>query len=179
MSEQTVTERPLQQLAVFAVQHAIRGSSFKRNSLLKPFDIILQELDCNPRPGDKQQEEPMLRAATKQLIFDHLERIARDEEHAPGKTKMSKVDQYVDLFFDGVLFQLHDGDVNALLDREKFLRAAYLYWVRQALAKMFVSKGLAKDIGQATDELQKEEENEDEAGAGGTEGEEANGDSTV
>jgi hypothetical protein len=117
----------------------------------------------------------MLRAGTKQLIFDHLERIAKDEEHAPGKTKMSKVEEYVDLFFDGVLGQLHDDDVNALLDREKFLRAAYLYWVRQTIARMFVSKGLAKDIGQATDELQKE----DEAGAGGTEGEEASGESTV
>ncbi len=46
---------PLKELAVYAVQHSIRGTSIKPNSLLKPLDIILQELDRCPNPDDKME----------------------------------------------------------------------------------------------------------------------------
>lgn len=153
---QELQELPLQELAVFAAQNSIKGTSFKRNSLLKPLDIILQELDRCPNPDDKK-ELALIRAATKELIFDHLERIAKDE-YKPGQTKQSKVNQYVDLFFDGVLEKAHHGKVNRLLSREKLIRAAYLFWVRQAWAEIFVSKGKAKDIARATDELREMDE---------------------
>ena len=37
----------LKELATYAAQNNIRGSTFKRNSLLKPLDIILQELNAS------------------------------------------------------------------------------------------------------------------------------------
>ena len=43
-------ELPLQQLAVYAAHNSIKGSSFKRNALLKPLDIILEELDRCKNP---------------------------------------------------------------------------------------------------------------------------------
>jgi CRISPR-associated protein Csc3 len=159
-------EIPLKELAVYAAQMSIKGSSFKRNSLLKPLDIILQELDRCPNPDDENELE-LIRAATKELIFDHLERIAKDG-YKLGKTKQSKINNYVDLFFEGVLKKAHRGKVNKLLSREKLIRAAYLFWVRQAWAEILVSKGKAKDIALATDELQKmDEATEEVANAAG------------
>ncbi len=153
---QELQELPLQELAVFAQKSNIKGTSLKRNSLLKPLDIILQELDRCPNPDDKKELE-LIRAATKEFIFDHLERIAKDE-YKIGQTKQSKVNQYVDLFFDEVLEKAHHGKVNKLLSREKLLRAAYLFWVRQAWAEYFVAKGKARDIARATDEIQEMDE---------------------
>jgi hypothetical protein len=153
---QELQELPLQKLAIFAQKNNIKGTSLKRNSLLKPLDIILQELDRCPNPDDKKELE-LIRAAAKEFIFDHLERIAKDE-YKPGQTKQSKINEYVDLFFDGVLEKAHHGKVNKLLSREKLLRAAYLFWIRQAWAEYFVAKGKANDIARATDEIQEMDE---------------------
>lgn len=120
-------------VATFAAQNAIRGTSFKRNSLLKPLDIILQELDHCPAPDDLNELE-LVRAGTKELIFDYLERIA-PADYKPGRTKQEKVNYYVDLFFDGVLNKAHHGKVNRLLNRERLIRSAYLFYLREALPK--------------------------------------------
>ncbi|SRR5712692_6661008 len=157
---QELQELPLQQLAAYAAHNSIKGSSFKRNSLLKPLDIILEELERCQNPDDKK-ELAVICAGTKELIFDHLARIAK-EEYKPGQTKQSKINQYVDIFFEDVLKRDYHGKVNKLLSREKLIRAAYLFWVRQAWAEIFVSKGKAKDIAQATDELQKPNEDASE-----------------
>ncbi len=134
----------LKELATYAAQNSIRGSTFKRNSLLKPLDIILQELDHCPAPDDRNELE-LVRAGTKGLIFDHLERIA-DSEYKPGRTKRDKVNYYVDLFFDGVLDKAHHGKVNRLLNRERLIRSAYLFYVREAIpvkSKVGVAAGVA------------------------------------
>ena len=134
----------LKELATYAAQNNIRGSTFKRNSLLKPLDIILQELDRCPAP-DNANELELVRAGTKGLIFDHLERIA-DVEYKPGRTKRDKVNHYVDLFFDGVLFKAHHDKVNRLLNRERLIRSAYLFYLREAIpvkSKVGVAAGVA------------------------------------
>ncbi|HVB23680.1 MAG TPA: hypothetical protein VNG51_17215 [Ktedonobacteraceae bacterium] len=120
-------------VATYAAQNSIRGTSFKRNSLLKPLDIILQELDHCPAPDDLNELE-LVRAGTKELIFDYLERIA-PADYKPGRTKQEKVNHYVDLFFDGVLNTAHHGKVNRLLNRERLIRSAYLFYLREALPK--------------------------------------------
>ena len=121
----------LKALATYAAQNTIKGTTFKRNSLLKPLDIILQELDHCSAPDDMNELE-LIRAGTKEFIFDHLERIAKTE-YKPGRTKRDKVNHYVDLFFDEVLFKAHHGKVNKLLGRERLIRSAYLFYVREAL----------------------------------------------
>src|SRR5713226_9613399 len=121
----------LKELATYAAQNNIRGTSFKRNALLKPLDIIMQELDHCSAPDDMNEFE-LIRAGTNEFIFDHLERIAKTD-FKPGRTKRDKVNHYVDLFFDEVLSKAHHGKVNKLLSRERLIRSAYLCYVREAL----------------------------------------------
>ncbi len=141
----------LKELAEYAANNNIRGTSLKRNSLLKPLDIILQELDRCPNPDDPNELE-LVRTGTKGLIFEHLERIA-SADYKPGRTKESKVNHYVDLFFDEVLRKANHGKVNRLLSRERLIRSAYLVYYRQALAEYFVAKGKARDLAEASDKM--------------------------
>lgn len=123
----------LRAMAVYAAENRIRGNTFKRNSLLKPLDIILSELDRCPSP-DNINELELIRAGTKEMIFDHLERIAQSD-YKPGRTKQDKVGRYVDLFFDEVLLRAHHNNVNRLLSRERLIRSAYLFYLREALPR--------------------------------------------
>jgi hypothetical protein len=47
--------------------------------------------------------------------------------------KQDQIRAYVDLFFDGILEKMHEGDVNRLLQRNKLIRSAYLTYYRDAL----------------------------------------------
>ena len=152
----------LKELAEYAATNGIRGTSFKRNSLLKPFDIILQELDRCPNPDDPNELE-LVRTGTKGLIFEHLERIA-GANYKPGRTKEGKVNHYVDLFFDDVLGKANHGKVNRLLSRERLIRSAYLVYYRQALAEYFVAKGKAKDIAEASSKIESMDEEDIDLG---------------
>ncbi len=137
----------LQAMAVYAAENRIKGNTFKRNSLLKPLDIILNELDHCPAP-DNLNELALIRAGTKEMIFDYLERIAQSD-YKPGRTKQEKVGRYVDQFFDEVLDKAHHGKVNRLLSRERLIRSAYLFYYREAIPQR-----AAKDVvlDEATDE---------------------------
>jgi hypothetical protein len=128
-------EIPLRLLAIFAVKEYIRGTSDKRSSLLKPIDIIIKKLDRCTHP-DKPEEIQLLRAAAKTDVWLYIERTAK-EEYKPGRTKEGKVYEYVNLFFDGVLGQMHNNQVNKLLTRERDLRAAYLFWMREEIGRRF------------------------------------------
>ena len=142
----------LKELAEYAANNNIRGTSLKRNSLLKPLDIILQELDRCPNPDDPNELE-LVRTGTKGLIFEHLERIA-SADYKPGRTKEGKVNHYVDLFFDEVLKKANHSKVNRLLSRERLIRSAYLVYYRQALAEYFVAKGKARDLASASSKIE-------------------------
>ena len=146
----------LKALAEYAVNNHIRGTSNKRNSLLKPLDIILQELDRCPKPDDSNELE-LVRAGTKGFIFEHLERIA-GAGRKPGSTKQGKVNHYVDMFFDEVLKKAHHSKVNALLTRERLIRSAYLVYYRQALAEYFVARGQAKNMAEAEGKVEQVDE---------------------
>ena len=123
---------PLQQMAALAVNAHLKGRSFKRNSLLKPLDIILENLEREP----KEDVRDLVRRASERQIFDHIDAIT-PAKYKPGlakrEQKMDQIRAYVDLFFDGVLAQAHRGDVNRLLQRNKLIRSAYLIYYRDAL----------------------------------------------
>ncbi len=138
----------LQAMAVYAAQNRIQGVSRNRNSLLKPLDIILEELDRCPEP-DNLNEIALVKAGTKRMIFDHLERIA-DADYKPGRTKQEKISHYVDLFFNDVLGKAHHGKVNKLLDRARLLRSAYLFYFSEALP--YMPKSPIAGSGSTTDD---------------------------
>lgn len=125
---------PLKQMAILAANERLKGRSFKRNSILKPLDIILENLEREP----KEDVWDLVRRASERQIFDHIDAIT-EAQYKPGlvkrEHKMDQICAYVDLFFDGVLTQIHDGDVNRLLQRNKLLRSAYLTYYRNALSE--------------------------------------------
>ena len=122
---------PLKQMATLAAEAHIKGRSFKRNSILKPLDIILENLEREP----KADVRDLVRRASERQIFDHIDAIT-EAKYKPGlvkrEQKMDQIRLYVDLFFDDVLAQLHRGDVNRLLQRGKLIRSAYLTYYRDA-----------------------------------------------
>jgi CRISPR-associated protein Csc3 len=118
----------LDQMARVAAQNYLIGSSFKRNSLLDPLDTLLELTEKNPLPEDRAE----LRAAGVTNIFSRLERLA-EADRKPGRTKREEVKRYVNLYVDGLLAQDHHGDVNQLLNRARFIRSAYLFYVQEAL----------------------------------------------
>jgi CRISPR-associated protein Csc3 len=120
--------KPLQTLAEAAWRDHIIGSSLKRNSLLKPFDMMLDGLEAKSEAFGLDT----LRAQMTEEIFRHLEAIAADE-YKPGRTKREKVKAYVDAFFDGVLNVVYRGNVQKLLSDVKPLRSAYLFYIREQI----------------------------------------------
>ena len=146
----------LRAMAVYAAENRIRGNSFKRNSLLKPLDIILSELDRCPAP-DNLNELALIRAGTKEMIFDHLERIAQPG-YKVGRTKQEKVSHYVDLFFDEVLKKAHHNNVNRLLGRERLIRSAYLFYLRETLPRKAADNGVISAGGSDYEDEANEEE---------------------
>jgi len=127
----------LKTLAIHAARTRVRGRSYKRNSLLKPLDFILDELDRCPDPQNPNEIE-FAKTSSKGLIFEHVKRIAKGVHE-------QDIYKYVDLFFDGVLAEAHHGNVNRLLQRERSIRSAYLVYMREELANIFVSKGKASN----------------------------------
>ena len=136
----------LQDLATFAASHRIRGRSYKRNSMLKPLDIILNELDRCPNTKDPD-EIRLVRAGSKGLIYEHVQRVAKG-------VREDAIYHYVDLFFDRVLTDAHHDNANKLLQRERLIRSAYLVYMRQALAEIFIAHGKAKSAGDAMHTMQ-------------------------
>jgi CRISPR-associated protein Csc3 len=122
---------PLKQMATLAAEEHIKGRSFKRNSILKPLDIILENLEREP----KEDVRDLVQRASERQIFDHIDAIT-EAKYKPGlakrEQKMDQIHSYVDLFFDGILTQFHRGDVNRLLQRGKLMRSAYLTYYRDA-----------------------------------------------
>lgn len=144
----------LQAMAVYAAEHRIKGKTLKRNSLLKPLDIILNELDRCPAP-DNSNELELICAGTKEMIFDHMDRIS-PSEYKLGRTKQEKISHYVDLFFDDVLKQAHHNDANRLLSRERLIRSAYLFYLREALPQKTAKNAVTGD--EASEDLEDTEE---------------------
>lgn len=123
---------PLKQMAALAAEEHLKGRSFKRNSILKPLDIVLENLEREP----KEDVRDLVRRASERNIFDHIDSITEAQYKLGLVKRERKLDQiraYIDLFFDGILEKVHEGDVNRLLQRSKLLRSAYLTYYRDAL----------------------------------------------
>jgi hypothetical protein len=137
--------KELEELARHAARYRVRGQSYKRSSLLKPLDIILAELERCPDTRNPNELE-FVKASSKGLIHDHVKRVSRG-------VRTEDIYEYVTLFFDNVFKRAHQGDANFLLQRERALRSAYVVYMRQALADIFVERGNAKNTQEAQQEL--------------------------
>jgi CRISPR-associated protein Csc3 len=111
----------------------IKGRSYKRNSLLKPLDIILDFLEREPREALRE----VVRKAAEREIFDHVYNVI-EAQFRPGLTKQRHlqdvIHEYVMLFFEEILNDAYKRDVNRLLRNKRMLRSAYLIDYRDALS---------------------------------------------
>jgi CRISPR-associated protein Csc3 len=139
------TMQALIELAKIAWRDRIIGRSWERNSLLKPFDMILDALKGK---SDAFTVET-LRAALVEDIFRHLE-VITPQEYKPGRTKREKVKDYVDLFCTGLLEGVYRGNINRLLNDEKGLRSAYLFYLREQIP-LRDREDESQRVGQAND----------------------------
>lgn len=131
------TVKQLENLAVVAWRDHIVGRNIQnRNSLIKPFDMILAGLEQKPAAFGLDT----LQAQLAEEIFRHLEAIASDE-YKPGRTKREKVKAYVAAFFDGVLGEAYHGNATKLLADGKALRSAYLFYLREQIPMKTREKG--------------------------------------
>jgi hypothetical protein len=136
----------LKDLATYAATHRIRGRSYKRNSLLKPLDIMLGQLDRCPDPKNKDELE-LVQTGSKGLVLEHIKRVAKP-------VREDAIYHYVDIFFDQVLKDAHHGNANRLLQRERLIRSAYLVYLREELARVFIARGKAASQGEAMQEME-------------------------
>ncbi|HET8911467.1 MAG TPA: hypothetical protein VFN23_08405 [Ktedonobacteraceae bacterium] len=136
----------LKDLANHAASRRIRGRSYKRNSLLKPLDIILDELDRCPDTKNEEELE-LVWTGSKGLIFDHVKRIAKGVHE-------EDIYRYVDLFREKFFEQSQHRNANRILQRERLIRSAYLVYMREALAEIFVVRGKAKNPQEAMQRIE-------------------------
>ena len=146
LMEEPMTQ--LQTLAQMAVDNNILGGTGPfgrrpRNALLKPFDIVFDELEQHPGAAPED-----VHAAAAEEVFSHLQRIA-EGEFKPGAVKEEKVGRYVRQLLDGVVGEMFGGDLNRFIADERFVRSAYLWYVRQALVARREERALEKDMAGA------------------------------
>jgi hypothetical protein len=103
------------------------GRTLVRSSLLKPLDLILDQLERYP--GERPDR---LRAAVADEIFAYLDRV-RESDRRPGRAALEAIRAYVGHFFDDLLAGEHHGDVNRLLSRARLIRSAYHQYIREAV----------------------------------------------
>jgi CRISPR-associated protein Csc3 len=120
--------KQLQELAKIAWQGKLKGQTWERSSLLKPFDIIFDGLESKSEAFGVDT----VQAQVNTEIFEHLHRIA-PEDRKPGRPKREKVKGYVAHFFHEILASVYGGNLNHLLADAKGLRAAYLFYLREQI----------------------------------------------
>jgi CRISPR-associated protein Csc3 len=126
-SNEMKAAKVMAQLGELGAHSYIKGKSYKRNSLLKPLDIIF---DLMERKSDYLDEEIMFATAT-QEILDHINRISPDNRK-PGETKYQKIEDFVSTFKENLFEGVYEGKVNDLIAEQKVLKSAYLFYRRKA-----------------------------------------------
>ncbi|SNY41161.1 CRISPR-associated protein Csc3 [Orenia metallireducens] len=121
------TAKVMAELGELGAGSYIKGKSYKRNSLLKPIDIIFDLLE---RKSEYLDEEIIFATAT-QEIFDHISRIS-PEDRKPGDTKYQKIEEFITAFKEKLFEGVYKGKLNELIADQKVLKSAYLFYYRKA-----------------------------------------------
>lgn len=134
----------LAKLAEIARASGLKGKSLKKHALIMPIDHIFEKVgQASTVFGD---DDDALKAVIKEDIFAYLDRVT-DEQYRPGKKKTLAIDNFVETFFTQIIDGLYKGNKTKLLADEKYLRSAYLFYIR----KQYYSKKESDDASVATD----------------------------
>lgn len=121
----------LQRLAEIAWKGGIRGKSLERHSLMTGMDEVLRKMNLL----GTELNQPVLRAAAAQELFDHIKRVYQHEERTVGRTLSDACEEFVQVFFDDVFEGVYNGKQARLLNHEKTLRSAFHFYMRKQIPK--------------------------------------------
>jgi CRISPR-associated protein Csc3 len=114
----------LREAAKLAAEASLRGSSFNRSSIVKPFTDFLKDI----RGYKEYMDLDFLFASLSQKFHNHLDRIW---DYKVGETKLNQITQYY-----GILRKLYEEVYNArpekLLNDREDITAAYLFFWQEA-----------------------------------------------
>ncbi len=128
----------IQRLAQLAWEGNLKGKSLEKNSLMMPLDHCFEKLQQWQEPLDKET----LRAVAATDIYSYLERIR--EKNMVGRETQIKAKAFVDAFFDELLGTTYKENRSRLLTDEKLIRSAFLFHIREQVAKASDAKKEAK-----------------------------------
>jgi CRISPR-associated protein Csc3 len=119
----------IQRLAQLAWEGNLKGQSLEKNALMMPLDHCFEKVQRWQEPLDKET----IRAITVTDIYSYLERIR--EKNMVGRETQIKAKAFVDAFFDELLSTVYKDNRSRLLTDEKFIRSAFLFHIREQVAK--------------------------------------------
>ncbi len=144
-NENTKLTLYLKEAAQLAAEATLRGSSFNRTSLTKPFTDFLKDV----RSCKGYEDLDYLFAALSQKFHNHLDRIW---DYKVGETKLNQITQYYNILRKLYEEVYHARPEKLLNDREN-LTAAYLFFWQEAyqLVKARKEAEAAKKKAEATE----------------------------
>jgi len=128
----------IQKLAQLAWDGNLKGQTLAKNSLMTPLDHCFEKAQRMQPPLDKET----MRSVTVTDIYSYLERI-RDEGMVGAETQR-KIKMFVDCFFDELWGKAYANNLQRLLTDEKLIRSAFLFHIRELLAKRSAEKATEK-----------------------------------
>jgi CRISPR-associated protein Csc3 len=124
----------IRRLAQLAWEGNLKGQSLEKNSLMMPLDHCFEKMQLWQEPMDKET----VRAVTVTDIYSYLERIR--EKGMVGRETQVKARAFVDAFFDELLSHIYKDNRSRLLTDEKLIRSAFLFHIREQVAKASEAK---------------------------------------
>jgi len=122
----------MRRLAQIAWKHRLIGRTLAKSSLMTAMDEVLRKI--TQRSKAIESDTDALKAATVEDIFAYLERVA-EGRYTPGRTKWEAIKEFVDLFYAGIYTGVYGDSPARLLNDEKLLRSAYMFYIREQIPR--------------------------------------------
>ncbi|WP_110515527.1 type I-D CRISPR-associated protein Cas10d/Csc3 [Herpetosiphon llansteffanensis] len=131
----------LNRLAEIARQGNLRGSSWKKSSMLTALDEVLRKINLQ----SEELNPAVLQAAAIEDMYQHIQRTRTLSGFKSGKKLLAACEAFVQIFFSDIYYGVYAGKPARLLNHEKVLRSAYHFYLQQH----FRAKPLSAEEAQA------------------------------
>ena len=131
----------LNRLAEIARHGNLRGSSWKKSSMITALDEVLRKVNLQ----SEELTPAVLQAAAIEDMFQHIQRTRNLRGFSGGKKLRAACEEFVQVFFNDIYYGVYAGKPARLLNHEKVLRSAYHFYVQQH----FRAKPLSPEEAQA------------------------------
>ncbi|MBP8250769.1 MAG: type I-D CRISPR-associated protein Cas10d/Csc3 [Herpetosiphon sp.] len=116
----------LRNLAGIARHGNLRGSSWKKSSMITALDEVLRKVTLI----SEELNDEVIRAATIEDLFEHIKRTRNLRGYGAGKKLRDACEAFVQAFFDDIYYGVYGGKPARLLNHEKILRSAYHFYLQ-------------------------------------------------